>query len=105
MVPPAEASTGIPVIPDFWKSTEFAGLCPLNVAAVTVTPHLNGTWKFGAAEAWVVPAIVRPSAGMTVAAASTAKRRNLDMETSIRWGSRTRRSQAGGNTFSIQARG
>src|SRR3954467_3043646 len=46
----------MPVMPDFWKSTEYSGLWPLNVAAVTVTPHLNGTWKFGAAEAVAAPA-------------------------------------------------
>lgn len=54
-VPDAAASTGIPVMPDFWKSTEYSGLCPLNVAAVTVVPHLNGTWKLGAADAVAWP--------------------------------------------------
>jgi hypothetical protein len=78
-VPDPEASTGIPVIPLFWKSTDFCGLCVLKVAAVTVTPQANGTWKLGAADAGDWPAATNPNAGMTAAAARTANRRNLCM--------------------------
>ncbi|GAB3374284.1 hypothetical protein GCM10027360_49050 [Amycolatopsis echigonensis] len=78
-VPGAEASTGMPVMPDFWKSTELGGLWPLKVAAVTVTPHLNGTWKLGAADAVDWAASVRPHAGKATAAATAANRLNLDM--------------------------
>src|SRR3954464_4408539 len=94
----------MPVMPDFWKSTEYSGLWPLNVAAVTVTPHLNGTWKFGAADAVAEPARVRPSAGSAAAAANTASRRNLDMgKPPARTGHLDPPREAPVGTFSVQA--
>src|SRR5690606_775144 len=61
-----------------WKSTEFAGLWPLKVAAVTVTPHLNGTWKFGAADAGACPSPTTPSAASASAATPVPNRRNMN---------------------------
>src|SRR3954470_1058099 len=76
----------MPVMPDFWKSTELAGLCPEKVAAVTVTLHLNGTWKFGAATAsgaWTADtATVTPTVARAAADTAPMIRRTVRMSCS-----------------------